>query len=105
MTETLQLLLLALSAFVAGLASIVAFMVHRQTRVIARRLHDALERLDGIARAVPEPGTPRDIDALRVEVEWLVDTLTNELTGPLGGGQPRTAAGGPSGSGASPEPS
>ena len=105
MTETVQLLILLLSSFVAGIASVAVLVVLRQTKLVSRRLHAVLARLDEVARAIPEPGTSRDLDALRVEVEWLVDTLTNELTGPPGGGQPRTAAEGPSGAGASPEPS
>lgn len=80
MTETLSLLILAFAAIAAALATVAAIMAARQTRLVGRRLHDVLQRLDHLIRMLPEPGRPNDIDALRVDVEWLVDTLTNELT-------------------------
>ena len=81
MTETLPLLLLSFSAFTATVAAAAALAVFRHSRVIARRLHDVLGRLDEVIRAIPESDAPQNLDALRVEVEWLVDTLTSELAG------------------------
>lgn len=78
MTETTSLIILVIATFIAGVAALAAVMALRQTRLVARRLHDMLQRLDHL----PEPGRPNDLDALRVDVEWLVDTLTNELLNP-----------------------
>lgn len=78
MTETASLLILLLATLAAGVAVTAAVLTLRQVRLVSRRLHDMLQRLDRL----PEPGRPVDIDALRVDVEWLVDTLTNELLEP-----------------------
>jgi hypothetical protein len=79
MTDIALVGLLSLTSIAAAVAVFAAVMTMRHSRDVSRRLHAALKRLDEIFAALPDPETPREVDALRVELEWLVDTITNEL--------------------------